>query len=342
MPLELITGQLDAVLEPIHAAYWLSRSGLTWLFYGLVLVCILGSGTANANCQFIDGYSVENKRLQPSAIITAMDTSPGTVSKATTQRPASFTASYASCTSPGTASRTVAGTLVSADPYTYATSDPNVGVRFFDDSSAHGRRYWGGGNAESATGKWTWADGLIGVEFVVLGNPLQTARIHTSAVATFSLDGLVVMNVSVSDLTFSTHTCQTSDVAVSLGSQLTSSFTGVGSTSPAKAFLVTLNNCPPGAMGMNYRVDPLTPSVSGSGESVVELDGNSSANGIGIQLLDDNDKPLALRTNIEMTDYDSGAVGNYQIPLKARYYQISTPVLPGQANTALTFSITYE
>ncbi|WP_339511797.1 fimbrial protein [Pseudomonas sp. RL_15y_Pfl2_60] len=306
------------------------------------MLLLFGFATAQAKCKFINGFSVENKYLTPvSGIVASGNTDAGTPIGEYTERPASFSQNFANCTSPGTASRTVAGTLVSTDPYTYATDNPSVGVRFFDDSSAYGRRYWGGGTAESKTGNWNWAGGQVGAEFIALG-PLQTTRVNTSAVATFSLDGLIIMNVRVSSVTISVRTCKTSDVAVDLGSQLASSFAGPGSTSPARTFNIELSGCPPGAEGIFYRLDPLTAILPDGGQSVVALDSSSTATGLGIQLLDENNNPFALASKTQLNQYDSGRVADYSIPLAARYYQTGSTVTTGTANTSLIFTITYH
>ncbi|WP_083840235.1 fimbrial protein [Pseudomonas sp. S9] len=326
-----------------HAPYALKHIHLKYLavlIVALFLPFVLG--TAQAQCKFINGFSVENKYLVPnSGVIASTNTAIGTPIGAYSERPKSLSANYANCTSPGTASRTVAGTLLSSEPYTYATDNPSVGIRFFDDSAAYGRRYWGGGAAESKTGNWSWIDGRIGAELIALG-PLQTTRINSSAVATFSLDGLVIMTVRVASVTISVQTCKTSDVAVELGAQLVSSFSGPGSTTPAKAFNIELTSCPPGADGIFYQLDPLTAILPESGQSVVALDSSSSATGIGIQLLDGNSSPFALANKTKLAEYDSGRVADYSIPFAARYYQTASKVTTGTANTALIFTITYH
>lgn len=310
------------------------------LLGGLLLLFALG--TANAECTFINGYSVDNKTLSPvSGIITSEVTAIGSVIGEYSVRPASSNRNYANCTSPGTASRTVAGTLVSSNPYTYATDNPSVGVRFFDDSSTYGRRYWGGGAGESATGHWSWGTGQIGAELIALG-PLKNTRVNTTAVATFSLDGLVIMTVRLSSVTISAKTCDTADVAVDIGEQMVTSFSGPGSTSPAKAFSIELTSCPPGSAGIFYTLDPLTSIIPDSDQSVVALDSSSTATGVGIQLLDGNNNPFAIATKTQLLDYDSSVFTDYSIPLSARYYQTDSRITPGTANTQLVFTISYQ
>lgn len=322
----------------------LPESGWRWMSPGrlaggiLLLLVTLGAGTANAQCSFISGHSKATVSLVVPGFVAPVNASVGMVINEYSQR--SYAGNYATCTSPGTASRTVAGTLISSDPFTYATDNPAVGIRFFDDSSVYGRRYWGGGNAESATGNWSAVDGNVGVEYVALG-PLTTGRIDSPAVATFSLDGLVIMTLSASSTTISVPGCKTSDVAVDLGESIVTDFSGPGSTTPGKAFDIELK-CSSSLNGILYRIDPLTTIVSASGQSVVTLDSGSTATGVGIQLLDGNDAPFTLMTQTPLTGYDLSQGGTFLIPLKARFYRTSERLKAGSASTALTFTLTYQ
>ncbi|MDF7788620.1 fimbrial protein [Pantoea stewartii] len=68
-------------------------------------------------------------------------------------------------------------------------------------------------------------------------------------------------------------------------------------------------------------------------------EGNSSASGVGIQLLYQN-APLMLATPIYAGTTTSD--GTYSIPLQARYYQTGSNITPGAANASATFTMTYQ
>lgn len=132
--------------------------------------------------------------------------------------------------------------------------------------------------------------------------------------------------------------CTTSNVTVNLGNHRASAFGAVGSTTAAADFTIELRNCPAGMRRITYQIDPATPVVPGTGNSVVALNAASTATGVGVQLLDAAGAPLALAS--QRTVGASG--GTYTIPLKARYYKTAPTVGGGSANSAMTFTISYN
>ena len=132
--------------------------------------------------------------------------------------------------------------------------------------------------------------------------------------------------------------CTASNVTVNLGNHAPTEFGGVGSTTAAIPFTIELRNCPAGMRRIAYQVDPATAVVPGTGNSVVALSAGSMATGVGVQLLDGTGAPLAVAS--QQTVGDSG--GSYSIALRARYYKTAATVTGGSANSAMTFTITYN
>jgi major type 1 subunit fimbrin (pilin) len=94
--------------------------------------------------------------------------------------------------------------------------------------------------------------------------------------------------------------------------------------------------------GIEYRIDPVT-TVLDSAQSVVALDGSSSASGTGVQLLDSTGThAFPLGQSVRFNDYNPATGGSYGIPLQARYYQTGASIGVGTANTSMTFTMTYE
>lgn len=154
---------------------------------------------------------------------------------------------------------------------------------------------------------------------------------------------LVTLLWSNNEVPVSQTTCKVADRTVTLG---THDFGGgtIGSTSPAQDFAISMTNCPTG-VPIYYRIDPTTavvPGPPGANSSLMELDSSTSiASGVGIQLLHQDTSPLPLETKITLTS--SGlAYPNYDLQLKARYYQISNSVVPGTANASATVTITHQ
>lgn len=174
-------------------------------------------------------------------------------------------------------------------------------------------------------------------------------------------------------INFYTSTCQAEDVDVDLGSHRPSDFPSVGSTSEWTNFDITLRNCPPfygyqqatmnfmytegvGMSGNGYmnpnKLGVVFNSVHGyTGTTVANIEsGADSAEGIGIQLAD---RVSSFGLNISgSTTYDAVTKfgnplpvvdgQNYIIPLRARYYRVGTPMKPGKANGAITYTINYH
>nr|WP_233175786.1 fimbrial protein [Dyella sp. ASV24] len=145
----------------------------------------------------------------------------------------------------------------------------------------------------------------------------------------------------IGNVTIVPQQCTTKDVTVSMGRYSTGQFAGIGSTTPAVNFTIGLNGCPAGMKGIRYQIDSALP-LANTTNSVVTLDRNSMATGIGLQLLDSQGNPLPLGTQRTFASYNTTAGGDFTIPLQARYYQTSATINPGTANTSMTFTMTYQ
>jgi len=148
------------------------------------------------------------------------------------------------------------------------------------------------------------------------------------------------LNLFTVGVSVQSQACSSSDVSVFLGLPKVSVFSGKGSSSQAETFDISLNNCPSGLNAIHYQIDAVTPIVDNA-NAVVDLDGSSSAAGIGIQLLDGDGNPAILGTKRPFTGYNGATGGNFKIPLRARYRQTGDTITPGSANSAVTFTMSY-
>jgi major type 1 subunit fimbrin (pilin) len=135
--------------------------------------------------------------------------------------------------------------------------------------------------------------------------------------------------------------CATPDVLVNLGPHKSSEFKGPGTFTSMTGFNVALKSCPAGINRVNYQIDAATPVVNAA-NSVVALDSGSTATGVGVQLLDGSGNVFPLATPKNLGGYGTSAGGDYAIPFNARYYQTGPTVGAGSANTAMTFTMSYE
>lgn len=186
--------------------------------------------------------------------------------------------------------------------------------------------------------------GPVSTAGVIGGDTIGQATLGVNPGSGFVMDlpGTVRDMLNMSPVAIVPSACTTPDVVVALGKHMQTEFTGVDSTSRATSFSISLNGCPAGMTGIEYRIDPVT-TVVNNAQSVVALDGSSSARGVGVQLLDSTGTaPFPLGQWTRFNEYDPATGGSYSIPLKARYYQTDASIGVGTANTSMTFTMTYE
>ncbi|PWB30718.1 hypothetical protein DCO48_19390 [Pseudomonas sp. SDI] len=130
-------------------------------------------------------------------------------------------------------------------------------------------------------------------------------------------------------------------IEVNLGDWKASDFTQQGYTTTAKDFSIALNSCVADASGnpvanAYIQLDPTAGSTGWDDDQGVFT---SSVAGIGIQLLDANDRVVPLKKEVEHMPVSAG---NIDLKFKARYYQTDTTVGAGKAEGALSFTIFYK
>lgn len=117
---------------------------------------------------------------------------------------------------------------------------------------------------------------------------------------------------------------------------------GVGQTSKLVSFDVQLNceSLLSGTFDVLMQFDGN--AVSGLADSgVVALNSSSTARGVGVQILNENQHPIPLAVPFTVASYPvSAALIN--VPLYARYYQTAETVGPGSANAVATYTLSYQ
>ncbi|QXH52979.1 type 1 fimbrial protein [Pseudomonas fakonensis] len=131
---------------------------------------------------------------------------------------------------------------------------------------------------------------------------------------------------------------------VQLGSHDLADFSGVGSTTQATDFHITLSDCEDNPAGSIARAFIRLEGARGSvpllpGIGVFGLSSNSSASGIAIQLLRSDNSPMPLQQDEPVTPL---VIGITRLDFKARYYQMDPRITPGLAEGALDFTISYR
>ncbi len=131
---------------------------------------------------------------------------------------------------------------------------------------------------------------------------------------------------------------------VQLGTHDIADFTGQGSTSDPVDFYITLNDCEDDPAGSVARAFMRLNGVDGSVPvdrdlGLFTLTSDSSASGIGIQVLRIDNNPLKLEEFVDMVPLTRDKT---RIDLRAQYYQTEATVTPGSAKGALNFTIEYR
>ncbi|MFP2826040.1 fimbrial protein [Citrobacter braakii] len=212
----------------------------------------------------------------------------------------------------------------------------------------------------------------------VNGISIPTVRMYAGEAAGYAGLPITTWTVNFSgNIYFTTQTCQTPDLNITMGSyEVSHYFKGVGSTTPWIDSSIRLENCPifSGYHGankpqtisgsgtptgtaitnnvLNVSLQSLTDFISDSNGvfAVNASNGGSPATGIGLQLgytPDINASPTTPTTiwkngdTWSVTPPDNGTT-NFHIPLAARYYQTSQVVTPGPADGKVIFTINYQ
>lgn len=136
--------------------------------------------------------------------------------------------------------------------------------------------------------------------------------------------------------------CVTPDVTVDLGKLNMGALTGVGSTGPAVAFNLSINNCPAGISGIWYGFNYPSADLRGDGPNgIINAGAGSTAAGVAVQMLDSNNAPVAMDTWFGLPGYNTSG-GNYTVPLKARFIQRAATVTPGTVTTYILIAMHYH
>lgn len=172
---------------------------------------------------------------------------------------------------------------------------------------------------------------------LVSAGPIAQGQLYANA----AWDTQWPITISTTSTQVTVLSCSTPDVLVNLGPHKSSEFKGPGTFTSMTAFNVALKSCPAGINRVSYQIDAVTPVVNAA-SSVVALDSSSTATGVGVQLLDGSGNVFPLATPKNLGGYSTSAGGDYAVPFNARYYQTGPSVGAGSANTAMTFTMSYE
>lgn len=142
--------------------------------------------------------------------------------------------------------------------------------------------------------------------------------------------------------TITENTCQVSpvsgDFTVPMGMVDARIFSQKGDASEYVPFTIKLENCAT-VSGVTVTFSG-TPDTSDNSLFVLAADGGSSANGLGLGLYNADRTPLPPETASELIPLSTGQ-SSAVLSFLARYVADSSQVTAGQANSTVTFTLTY-
>lgn len=238
--------------------------------------------------------------------------------------------------------------------HVYATDVPGIGIRFTDlqygtTFDIPATVYNAAITLGAENTDYSWQGGII--EIVKTGRvtagvlPAQTlGRIHLIAAEygnwnNPSPEGIALTVTLASPVIINVGSCVVSTptaLNVPLGDYHSTDFGAVGSTLGSANIDMTLN-----CYGGVKVTAMISANEDASQAGVIKLtEGSDSATGLGIQILDTNNDPLPIGTEIAMgtTTVD----GDYNINWSARYIKTLSKVTAGKANALATVNLNYE
>lgn len=153
-------------------------------------------------------------------------------------------------------------------------------------------------------------------------------------ISEFKAGGLVISTTG--------GTCTTPNVNVNLPQVGRSEFKRIGTSAARTDFSLNFKQCPAGLASISYSFTPTTNIIDNT-NGTFSLDSNSTATGIALQLLTEQNNPIEYNTNYLLTEYDpTRDKADYTVPLKVGLYQISENVMPGNIGGAVSFTLIYK
>lgn len=124
---------------------------------------------------------------------------------------------------------------------------------------------------------------------------------------------------------------------INLGTWYDTQFKNIGNVSQNKTIPIKLS-C---AAGTNIKATVTSNAgYIDASSGKLKLSGANQATGIGIQIIDENNNPVALNTPIRVRNNTSS--GDYIFNWKARYIKTGNVIKPGSANSTAVVNILYE
>ncbi|WP_179949301.1 fimbrial protein [Burkholderia sp. MSMB1078WGS] len=262
------------------------------------------------------------------------------------------------------------GNLKSLGNNIYQTNAPGIGIRLktivdapaWQNGNSRGQEYYedldNGATLTAFPGnfwgpfQWTAYGGTFTLEIIKTGE-IQPGTVFSAEIGEVAAGGVVLRRFYLSGnivVQYASCKVMSSSIRVPLGSVPQRKFTGPGSTSNPVNFSIPID-----CTGVTRNVymtftDNTNPGNTGN---VLPLTGDSTARGIGIQILPDSatgvSYPIAfgpesgaINQQLVATLGRQSDIGRVDVKLRARYVQTEAKIVPGTANGILTYTLSYQ
>ncbi|WP_073526659.1 fimbrial protein [Pseudomonas fluorescens] len=185
--------------------------------------------------------------------------------------------------------------------------------------------------------------GELRLEIVKTGPLAENTKIAAGLLASYQDDDLILKTFNLAKpIVLNTASCQTPSVPVAMGDDYQlQDFNNVGATPRKVRFSIGLNQCQAGIKKITYSLKANTEVIDAQKGIVALSKGLKSAQGIGLQLMDDAGQPIALGTTYTFNGFTTTGT-RFNIPLSASYYRLPSGELKaGEGNTDVTFIVNY-
>ena len=191
-------------------------------------------------------------------------------------------------------------------------------------------------------GAWHLLGDTVRFEIIKTGELQPQSIVPAGYLGQQIADELVSMNLYLTKpIVVNASACQTPAVSVQMGDDYRlDEFGNTGDTPRPIKFNIALNDCQSGIKKVTYSLKA-TSQIIDQQRGIVALSSDSTAKGIGLELMNESGQPLALGTTYTFSSFNSTST-NFKIPLSAAYYRLPDSKLEaGTANASVTFVVNY-
>ncbi|MGE8558312.1 fimbrial protein [Acinetobacter sp. UBA3106] len=240
----------------------------------------------------------------------------------------------------------------------YNTNIPGIGIRLYREAedSANFSGYYPYQKNLDPLIPYSLGQGYFVVEIIKTLNNSGSGSLVPGLYSSYYVSGLenkplLTSTVYGNAITIASSSCEIQgniNKTITLPSVKKSDFKGVGSTQGEQTFDVDIL-CNGGSNNTGVNVESRIglsfdyPAETNTTNVLANTATTSKANGVGVQLLmSDQNKVISKGEKINVGNVNSNQIRQYNLPMKARYYQTNSEVSAGNVKAMATITITYD